>query len=63
MGRTACTQPQCLYKGTLYLYGSINNEASRITYFSLACEIYSQRLSYVANILWSYNNLNVSQGK
>jgi len=20
MGRTACTEPQCLYKGTLYLY-------------------------------------------
>jgi len=20
MGRTACTQPQCLYKGALYLY-------------------------------------------
>ena len=20
MGRTACTEPQCLYKGALYLY-------------------------------------------
>ena len=24
MGRTACTEPQCLYKGTLYLYLYLN---------------------------------------
>jgi len=23
MGRTACTEPQCLYKGALYLYLSV----------------------------------------
>jgi len=23
MGRTACTEPQCLYKGALYLYFTI----------------------------------------
>jgi len=23
MGRTACTEPQCLYKGALYLFTSI----------------------------------------
>jgi len=23
MGRTACTEPQCLYKGALYLYFSL----------------------------------------
>jgi len=25
MGRTACTEPQCLYKGALYLYGVFIN--------------------------------------
>ena len=25
MGRTACTEPQCLYKGDLYLYLSQHN--------------------------------------
>jgi len=24
MGRTACTEPQCLYKGALYLYLILN---------------------------------------
>jgi hypothetical protein len=24
MGRTACTEPQCLYKGALYLYLNLN---------------------------------------
>jgi len=24
MGRTACTEPQCLHKGALYLYFSFN---------------------------------------
>ena len=24
MGRTACTEPQCLYKGDLYLYITIH---------------------------------------
>jgi len=26
MGRTACTEPQCLYKGDLYLYLSALDE-------------------------------------
>ena len=25
MGRTACTEPQCLYKGALYLYHLVLN--------------------------------------
>jgi len=25
MGRTACTEPQCLYKGDLYLYFNVFN--------------------------------------
>ena len=28
MGRTACTEPQCLYKGDLYLYLYLNHELS-----------------------------------
>jgi len=31
MGRTACTEPQCLYKGTLYLYLYIQYTALLIT--------------------------------
>jgi hypothetical protein len=30
MGRTACTEPQCLYKGALYLFVS-QNETTYIT--------------------------------
>jgi len=29
MGRTACTEPQCLYKGALYLYLSVGAELFR----------------------------------
>ena len=43
MGRTACTEPQCLHKGALYLYlyltGCLNNK----TFASAAvCQIYVQ---------------------
>jgi hypothetical protein len=40
MGRTACTEPQCLYKGALYLYllpcykrGEKSNAATRDSCF------------------------------
>jgi len=26
MGRTACTEPQCLHKGALYLYFDMNSD-------------------------------------
>ena len=34
MGRTACTEPQCLYKGALYLYlfNPLNPELNPICY-------------------------------
>ena len=31
MGRTACTEPQCLYKGALYLYLYMNIDRRVIT--------------------------------
>jgi len=31
MGRTACTEPQCLYKGALYLFPSVRNLRTRHT--------------------------------
>ena len=31
MGRTACTEPQCLYKGALYLFNPPNNNTNMIT--------------------------------
>jgi len=32
MGRTACTEPQCLYKGALYLYLLIYVSGSRVMF-------------------------------
>ena len=34
MGRTACTEPQCLYKGDLYHY--LNYCATEVCHFGLA---------------------------
>jgi hypothetical protein len=34
MGRTACTEPQCLYKGALYLYIAL-----WVIYFIIICSI------------------------
>ena len=31
MGRTACTEPLCLYKGALYLYFLLHSECTHIT--------------------------------
>jgi hypothetical protein len=31
MGRTACTEPQCLYKGALYPFTSSHNKMASIT--------------------------------
>jgi len=30
MDRTACTEPQCMYKGALYLYFTASQEVSHI---------------------------------
>jgi len=35
MGRTACTEPQCLYKGALYLFYLPNTSLERYRYTSL----------------------------
>jgi len=31
MGRTACTEPQCLYKGALYPFHYVNDRIEKIT--------------------------------
>jgi hypothetical protein len=60
MGRTACTEPQCLYKGALYLYpmGSIH-----VMLGYRQVRAYVKRRTPVScfkpNILSFYNFLNV----
>jgi len=42
MGRTACTEPQCLYKGALYLYllATLGNECE-------LCEFWNYRIFFI----------------
>ena len=35
MGRTACTKPQCLYKGDLYLYFIVSENFSFLTAYDM----------------------------
>ena len=70
MGRTACTEPQCLYKGALYLYLYLFSESKIVIFYphpnSGTPEIYSwtpmgsvdHRLRAAAlylNVSFSYN--------
>jgi len=45
MGRTACTEPQCLYKGALYLTFLRPNK-------NLECTIQGQKLQHLPDVDW-----------
>ena len=44
MGRTACTEPQCLYKGDLYLYPPNRGERRCLVAVVLILQIHNQRI-------------------
>jgi hypothetical protein len=50
MGRTACTEPQCLYKGALYLYLKRYVDTVVLTYI-LWIFIYSDNC-FVGNVVF-----------
>ena len=57
MGRTACTEPQCLYKGVLYLYLHVSVAAATII------RICSESLrAHEADLEWSFEKLVKGKG-
>jgi hypothetical protein len=60
MGRTACTEPQCLYKGDLYLYlyvmrqiwvvPTVILEGQKLPYLDKTAELI---IFYYLKLLWS----------
>jgi hypothetical protein len=43
MGRTACTEPQCLYKGDLYLYLYIPRASyKKYLFFLIICGLFTE---------------------
>ena len=47
MGRTACTEPQCLYKGALYLYLYLNSPMDRTACTEPQCLYIGARYLYL----------------
>jgi len=65
MGRTACTEPQCLYKGALYFFFYLHNTANNS--FTLPVSSYLQAMNRPIYYLYltknPYNSPHVQLGK
>jgi len=61
MGRTACTEPQCLYKGDLYLF--IIKVVIRSGFYMNVEAFYCIEVTAFLLVMWYlYYTINISKG-